>query len=115
MKKIMLSVIIAASVFTTSHAKPSMPTTIFVEESQFKGTWPFTVDAVAIWCRANNSLFVVSYGKDGGTYALNGNAKSNPEFFSGAQADISPIWKKTGKIKVSLSDMIKFGLDNTCP
>lgn len=100
---------------TNISTKSTRPTTIFIEESQFKGTWPFTVDAVAVWCRANNALFVVSYGKDGGTYALNSNAKSNPEFFSGAQTDISPIWKSDGKVKVSLSDMIKFGLDNTCP
>ena len=117
MKKTILCAFLAvlAGQFTYAQDK-----TLYIENGEFEGAWPFSVDSAAITCGKDKSLFIISYGDDDGVDALNDSAKNNLGFYTDAsvkaQADISPIWQKdsqTGEF-VALTDVINFGLENMC-
>jgi len=68
--------------------------------------WPFTVEAGIVRCIAprNEIIFIA----EGTPYAVNGTAKSNPQY-----ADIRPIWKDSPQIegtKISLAPILNLGL-----
>lgn len=112
MKKIFYGICFLTLVGQISFAQDSL----YLENGEFEGKWPFIVDSAAIWCGEGNSLYIMSYGDDDGTYALNDEAKTHPEYFENVQVDISPIWKnnkETGE-KIALTDVINFGLKNSC-
>lgn len=111
MKKILYTLAVLALFGQASFAQD----TTYIENGEFEGKWPFTVDSVAIWCGAGDSIYVMSYGDDDGSYAINDEAKAHPEYFENIQIDVFPIWKTDAQgNKIELTDVINFGLQNSC-
>ena len=102
MKKLLLIALLAlsANVFSQS---------IEVTKETFKGEWPFTVNQGYLQCEMDGKWSRIYFYTNETKYALNGLASKRGK-------SIDPIWKDNLKygdlgIKVSISDMIKKGLE----
>ena len=98
------------AMLSTGQASAAQPATdATVSRADFKGQWPFTVDAGRVGCERGQFVkFVV--GKV--TYSLNGSARTYSQKMGFGWHDVREIWRvdpPNPGAKISVSDMIAKG------